>query len=109
MQSSTVLESGKCISLVKYFTEGITVMTAAYFLTNKITNVTILALGVVATCTLMVLDHFAPTITTGTCFGSDFYIGQNLTGGSNCINNCAKTKKTQLSFNNCIFDCNKQK
>lgn len=76
-----LLYSLKSVKLVKYLIEGIAVITAAYFLTNRKTDMaSIFTLGIVAGATLMILDQFAPNVAMGARLGSGFSIGRGLIG-----------------------------
>ena len=67
---------------VKYLLEGIAVSVAAYYLTNKKTDLQeIVMLGVTAAVVFMILDLFAPSISLGARQGSGFGIGMGMVGG----------------------------
>lgn len=70
------------VNLTKYFLEGAAVATAAYYLTNKKTDIqSVLVLGLVASVTFLLLDQFAPNVAAGARLGSGFGIGSGLVGG----------------------------
>lgn len=69
-------------SLVKYVLEGAAVAVAAFYLTQKKTDVQeVLMIALVAAATFAVLDQFAPAVSAGARQGSGFGIGANLVGG----------------------------
>jgi hypothetical protein len=69
-------------SLVKYLLEGAAVAAAAFYLTQKNTNVQeVLMIAAVAAATFAVLDQFAPAVAAGARQGSGFGIGANMVGG----------------------------
>ena len=68
--------------VVKYLLEGIAVSVAAYYLTNKRTNLQeVVMLGITAAVVFLVLDLFAPSISLSARQGSGFGIGMGMVGG----------------------------
>lgn len=69
-------------SLVKYFLEGAAVAAAAFYLTQKKTDIQeVLMIALVAAATFAVLDQFAPAVASGARQGAGFGIGTNMVGG----------------------------
>ena len=69
-------------SLVKYVLECAAVAVAAFYLTQKKTNLQEVAMiALVAAATFAVLDQFAPSVAVGARQGSGFGIGHGLVGG----------------------------
>jgi len=67
--------------IVKYLLEGLAVSVAAYFIPRQRSNITeILAIGLAAAATFMLLDVLAPTIGLGARQGAGFGIGLNQVG-----------------------------
>jgi hypothetical protein len=70
-------------SLVKYLLEGVATAAAAFYLTQKKTNVQeVLMIALVAATTFAILDQFAPAVSAGARQGSGFGIGSSLVGGA---------------------------
>ena len=70
-------------SLVKYLLEGIAVAAAAFYLTNKKTDLQeIFMIALVAAVTFLLLDQFSPGVAAGARQGSGFGIGYGLVGGN---------------------------
>lgn len=75
-------------SLVKYLLEGGAVAVAAFYITQKKTDVKeVLMIALVAAATFAVLDQFSPAVGVGARQGSGFGIGYNLVGGG-CNGGC---------------------
>lgn len=69
-------------SLVKYLLEGVATAAAAFYLTQKKTDIKeVLMIALVAAATFAVLDQFAPGVSAGARQGAGFGIGQGLVGG----------------------------
>ena len=68
-------------SILKYVLEGLAVAVAAYFIPQRKTNaLEVLAIGLSAAATFMILDLFAPSIGAGARQGSGFGVGLNQVG-----------------------------
>lgn len=68
--------------IIKSLLEGLAVSVAAYYLTNKKINVQgIIMIGLVTTVTFMILDAYAPSVSTNARIGAGFGIGYGLVGG----------------------------
>lgn len=88
--------------LIKSLLEGLAVSIAAYYITNKKTDIqSIIMIGLVTTVTFMILDAYAPSVASSARIGTGFGIGYELVGGTEKPNayctNCG-------SSDNCIWD-----
>lgn len=69
-------------SLVKYVLEGAATAVAAFYLTQKKTDIKeVLMIALVAAATFAILDQFAPGVAAGSRQGSGFGIGSNMVAG----------------------------
>lgn len=67
--------------IVKYLLEGLAVAVAAYFIPQRKSDVIeIVAIGISAAATFMLLDQLAPSVASGARQGAGFGIGLNQVG-----------------------------
>lgn len=67
--------------IVKYLLEGLAVAVAAYFIPQRKSDVVeIVAIGISAAATFMLLDQLAPAVASGARQGAGFGVGLNQVG-----------------------------